>query len=458
MKKMNVILAAAFAAASLPVSAQIDPVLSLQPTAEVMSAGQKAEAKAIGIMAYEWGYPLVRMEKVIRTYTDTAGGTSESSFRAPANNIGWSRRLPGYMDADMPTANNDTYYMSAVLILDQPFKVTVPDTDDRYYVINVFDMYHNLTAYIGRRTTGTEAGEFWIVPPGYEGRIPGKKNNIIRPGTDKVWLWGRIQVNEVDDIDYIHSLQDQFRVEPLNPVRNTLPEWENHEGNLAFYHDLAQAMKYNRVFEQEKALAGMFAKIGIKDGRFHQESLTPAQLAGLEEAAAEGPQAIVSNIFSATEERQGWQYARNLSDFGSDYGLRALVSGPYLGGQGAEEAMYPIRYTDDEGVPLEGKNSYRVHFSSVPEVDAFWSLTVYDAESKLLIKNEIGRYKVSSTTPGLKYGSDGSLDIYLSSERPEDISNWLPVPEGRFYLLLRCYQPSEDVLDGTYRMPSVERL
>lgn len=453
------ILAAVFSAAGIPckVSAQEDALLSLSTTPSNIAEGHKEEARALGVLAYEWGYPLIRMERTIRKYTDISRDMTDASFRAPVNRIGWSRRLPTYKDTDMPTANNDTYYMSSVLTLEAPFKVKVPDTGGRYYVINIFDMYHNIVAYIGKRTTGTKAGTFWIVPPEWKGNLPAD-TYVFRPKTNKVWLFGRIQVNETDDVGEIHRLQNMFSVEPVVPVSDKLPEWVEYKGRLAFFHNLAQAMKYNSYSREEEALIAQFRKIGLEPGKFSEEKLTPSQIEGLTEALKTAPKAVISNAASATVIRNGWQYADGMGEFGYNYGLRALVSGPYLGGQGSVEAMYPIRYVDDEGKILNGQKKYNVHFSSIPDVKAFWSLTVYDAKTKLLVKNPINRYKISSTTPGIKYNKDGSLDICLNNNDPGSEKNWLPLPEGEFYLLLRLYQPSEEVLNGTYELPSVKEI
>ena len=219
------ILAAVFSAAGIPckVSAQEDALLSLSTTPSNIAEGHKEEARVLGVLAYEWGYPLIRMERTIQKYTDISRDMTDASFRAPVNRIGWSRRLPTYKDTDMPTANNDTYYMSSVLTLEAPFKVKVPDTGGRYYVINIFDMYHNIVAYIGKRTTGTKAGTFWIVPPEWKGNLPAD-TYVFRPKTNKVWLFGRIQVNETDDVGEIHRLQNMFSVEPVVPVSDKLPE------------------------------------------------------------------------------------------------------------------------------------------------------------------------------------------------------------------------------------------
>lgn len=439
--------------------AQQDPVINTAATPQVIAAGLKAEAKAIGIIAYQWGYPLVRMEQVIRQYTTVSASDRKSSYRATVNTIGWAKELPSSKDTDMPTANNDTYYMSSVVVLNEPYVVTVPDSDDRYYVIDVFDMYHNLTDYIGRRTTGTEAGKFLIVPPGWKGVVPSDIKKVIRPNTDKVWLWGRIAIGEAENSKIVHELQDKFTLAILNGLAVELPEWEQHDGELAFFHNLAQAIKQNQIPASEQALVAMFEKIGIKDGCFNPEKLHPLQVEGLKEAMKDAPLSIIANFATAGTSRNGWTWASNLDNFGNNYGLRALVSGPYLGGQGAEEAMYPVRYTDSENQILNGQNSYTLKFTSMPEVNAFWSVTVYDAKTKMLVENPINRYKIGSTTPQMKYNKDGGLDITLSHHKPMDRkANWLPIPQGEFYLLLRLYQPKESVLNGTRPLPQVYKI
>ena len=436
--------------------AQKDPVINTPATPEVIAVGLKAEAKAIGTISYQWGYPLVRMEQVMRQYTTVSESEPLSSYRAHTNRIGWAKELPSPKDSDMPTANNDTYYMSAVVVLNVPYVVSVPDTDYRYYVINVFDMYHNLTDYIGRRTTGTEAGKFLIVPPGWGGVVPPDIKKVIRPKTDKVWLWGRIAVTESDNTTHIHSLQDQFTLSPLGSTATELPQWEHFDGELSFFHNLAQAIKYNQVPIEEQALVAMFEKIGIEDGVFNVNDLHPLQIEGLKEALKEAPLSIVANLATAGTSHNGWMWISDLDNFGYNYGLRALVSGPYLGGQGEREAMYPIRYTDSENKILNGANNYTLKFTSMPELDAFWSVTVYDAKTKMLVENPIERYKIGSSTPNLHYNKDGGLDIELGHAKPQgEGANWLPTPNGEFYLLLRLYQPQESVLNGEYQLPQV---
>ena len=149
-----------------------DALLATPVAPTILAQGAEADAYAQGIQAYVWGYPLVRMERVARQYTDVPPNNPPTSYRAPLNQIGWARELATAASKDMPTSNNDTFYMSAIVDLTEPYILSVPDTNDRYYVVDVFNMWQELEHYIGRRTTGTAAGNFALVPPGWKGSFP----------------------------------------------------------------------------------------------------------------------------------------------------------------------------------------------------------------------------------------------------------------------------------------------
>lgn len=359
----------------------------------------------------------------------------------------------------MPTANNDTYYMSAIVELDQPYILSVPDTHDRYYVVNVFNMWQELEHYIGRRTTGTEAARYVIVPPKWSGKLP---DGVIRldASTDKVWLWGRLRVEQGEPVEPVHTLQNQFKIEPLDgkATDETLPPLPSIEGDeFGFLKQLAFALKQNSVKPADEALFGQFARIGLTSSGFDPSRLSAATKKGLARGLADGVDVVVASVTSAAEVKNGWQWATGLDSFGFNYPLRALVAGPYIGGNGEHEAMYPTRYMDSADAPLSGANRYVVRFAKEPPVDAFWSLTIYDAGNKMLVANSLGRYKIGSDTKGLKHEADGSFVVSIRADPPADQSNWLPAPKGNFYLILRLYQPSDAILNGTYQLPQVEK-
>lgn len=284
-----------------------------------------------------------------------------------------------------------------------------------------------------------------------------------------MWLWGRLRVKQGEDMSPVHLLQKGFTLRPLSQMNNpqyqapsqTLPPLpEMGKDGLGFYHQLAAVLKENAVPARDAALFGQFARLGLTEKGFDPRRLVAPQRQGLLKALADGPKVAVSALASSTVQRNGWDLATGLDHFGTDYPLRALVSGPYLGGQGEKEAMYPLRSTDASGEQLHGEKSYVLHFPSTPSTDAFWSLTLYNAVDKMLVHNEIGRYKLGSDTPGLKVAADGSFDLYLQRDMPkgEKSTNWLPTPAGPFYLLLRLYQPQESVLSGDYVLPQVEAI
>ena len=167
----------------------------------------------------------------------------------------------------------------------------------------------------------------------------------------------------------------------------------------------------------------------------------------------------ISSFASTATVRNGWNWVTGLDNFGFNYPLRAMVAGPYLGGNGEREAMYPIRYTDADDETLSGANKYEVTMTTEPPVDAFWSLTMYNAADKMLVDNPIQRYKVGTDTKGLKTGADGSVTIAIQHEQPDAATdaNWLPAPASDFYVILRMYQPDDAILDGTWQLPEVTR-
>lgn len=435
-----------------------DKLLTTPASPEVTAKGLEADGYQLGISAYTWGYPLVRMERVARSYSDVSGDVPATSYRAPLNQIGWAQELATPSAKDMPTANNDTFYMSSVVNLDQPYILSVPDTGDRYYVIDVFNMWQELEHYIGRRTTGTKAGRYVIVPPGWSGDVPADATRLDVT-TSKIWLWGRLRVAQGEDVAPLHALQKQFTLAPVNGEAKTaeLPPLPPIDGDeLGFFKHLAFALKSNTVKPADEALFAQFARMGLTKDGFDETKLSPDMRKGVVRALEDGPAVVVSSFASTSEVRNGWNWVTGLDSFGFNYPMRAMVAGPYLGGNGEKEAMYPIRYTDADGNNLNGGNKYILKMDSEPPVDAFWSLTMYNASDKMLVENPIQRYKVGTDTQGLKKGSEGSVTIAIQNEQPSDDSvNWLPAPKGDFYMILRMYQPTDAALSGTWQLPQV---
>ncbi len=467
--KMRILAVAAAAAVSANIAlAQSfpDPLLTLPVTAESIAKAKELDAYALGVSAYLWGYPLVRMERIVREYIDVKGPQPGTSYRAPLNRIGWATELATPSAKDMPAANNDTLYMSAVVTLTEPYVLSVPDTDGRYYVVNVFTMYHEDEQDIGRRVTGTKAGRFAIVPPGWKGKLP-EGVQRIDVSTDKVWLWGRLHIRDGEPSGPVRALQAKFDLRPLGQLENAtyaaqpaeLPPLPDIAGDdLGFFTHLGFAMRHNPILPRDAALAGQLERIGLTRNGFDRTKLSPEQVAALKRALADGA-VVASAAVSTTAKKVGSWDSTIIDGYGFNYPLRAVHSGPYLGGNMAQEAYYPSTYLDSQGEPLTGANKYELRFAKAPPVDAFWSATLYNADDKMLVDNPINRYKVGSETPGLKTNPDGSISVPIQHDEPAGAgkSNWLPASKGNFFLVLRFYQPRKELLSGAYPLPTLTK-
>jgi hypothetical protein len=148
--------------------------------------------------------------------------------------------------------------------------------------------------------------------------------------------------------------------------------------------------------------------------------------------------------------------------------LRSIAAKAGIYGNDAVEATYPFTKEDATGQPLDGsKHNYTLTFPAdqLPPVNAFWSVTMYDGKSQLLIKNPINRYLINSPMlPNMKKNKDGSLTIYIQKNSPGKAkeSNWLPAPNDLIYLVMRLYWPKTEppsILppgEGTWQPPAVQ--
>jgi hypothetical protein len=126
-----------------------------------------------------------------------------------------------------------------------------------------------------------------------------------------------------------------------------------------------------------------------------------------------------------------------------------------LGATVVQENQAFMCWRDAGGRPLDGSAaSYEFTLADLPPVEAFWSLSAYDARTLEFHPNELGRYVISDRTPGLRWNEDSSLTVRLQSARPAG-GNWLPVPRGPFYLAIRAYRPRPELLSGAWQPPPV---
>jgi hypothetical protein len=430
---------------------------------------REEHAYTLGVQAYVYGYPIVEMYRTrFQRVQDP-----KNPARVPLNHFSHARRLRGPDDRGVVSPNNDTLYSSAWLDLAHgPIVLHVPEAGDRYRVFQFLDFYTNNFASVGRRTTGNGAGDYAIVGPGWSGKLPTGLKRIDSP-TNAVWLLGRTLVDGLDDLPAVHALQDRYTLTSLAargkknvevPTPNPKHAPYDATDPLRFFEFLTAGLSENPPPAREAALLALFEPIGVAPNkRFAVNLLDPATSRGLRRAVEAGRRIVEAGPAKPPAPVNGWQFPpRNIGKFGDDYLLRANTAMKLLAALPPEEAVYLTAESDAQGRPLTGKHRYRLRFekSQAPPAEAFWSVTLYRLPERFHAANALDRYSIGDRTAGLQYGKDGSLEICIQHAKPakDRMSNWLPAPDGAFCLTLRAYLPRKELLDGTWKVPPVQRL
>jgi hypothetical protein len=433
------------------------------------------DAHAIGVAAYTYLYSLVTMDLTRRQLTNVA---KAEGIGAPMNTFA---NVPAFPSADMKVVvrpNFDTLYSSAWLDLTkEPMIVSVPDTQGRYYLLPMLDMWTDVFASPGWRTTGTQAGDYAVAPPGWSGSLPAGVVRIDAP-TAYVWIIGRTKTDGPDDYAAVHKIQAGFKISPLSrwgkaaePVVGTVdpgvdmmtPPKIAVEKMPAreFFAYAAEILKLQPPHITDQPILAQMQRIGIERGKsFDLDNVDPAIKAGLETAPEAALKLMAWKVPSLARVVDGWSLNTDtMGVYGNYYLKRAIVTQFGLGANLPEDAIYPLNLADETGKPLDGGSAYVLHFDkgATPPVNAFWSVTLYD-NLGYQVANSLGRFAVSSWMP-FKYDPDGSLDLYFqnASPGPDKEANWLPAPKGPFDLTMRLYAPRSDALTGKWGPPPVTR-
>jgi len=434
------------------------------------------DAHAIGVDAYIYFYPLVSMDITRLQSTNIEAG--KQFGKGPMNTF---VNIPAYPPADLKVVvrvNFDTLYSIAWLDLTKEAQiVSAPDTGGRFYLLPMLDMWTDVFASPGSRTTGTKAGNFLVTPPGWNGTIPEGFTRIAAP-TSFVWIIGRTRTDGPGDYPAVNKVQAGYKVTPLSnwgkapptvavkvdPTvdMKTPPKTQVDTMPAAEYFAYAaELLKLHPPHLTDQPIIAQMKRIGIEPGKsFDLVELDPAVQNALASAPAEARALMKWKVATLARVANGWSMNTDtMGVYGNYYLKRAIVSQMGLGANLPEDAIYPLNLGDDMGKPLNGSNKYTIHFDkgATPPVNAFWSITLYDDEG-FQVGNVLNRFAVSSWMP-FKTNADGSLDLYFQSESPgkDKEANWLPAPTGAFNLTMRLYGPKTDALTGKWNPPSIVR-
>jgi hypothetical protein len=286
----------------------------------------------------------------------------------------------------------------------------------------------------------------------------------VQVPTHDAWILGRMYVAGEDDLPAARKLLEGFWAAPLSAWRRGVPPAEPPPAeaqplargpNLEFFTLLNRWLRENEVEAGEAGLLALFDRAGFGPRReFDPAKLTDAQRRGLVKALADGEAMVrATQNMSMPDVRNGWIFPLELGLPGRDYLMRASVAiNGYV--NLPEESVYVTAVSDAEGRNLSGSRKYHLHIrpAEMPPAGAFWSIIPYDLRTAALIENPLRRYSIGDRTQGLKRNRDGCIDLYIQKDPPrEGKSNWLPVGEGEFLLVLRIYEPRPAVFDGRFR-------
>jgi len=435
------------------------------------------QAKQIAEEAYIYAYPMLDHYKMMFAQ---AIYLESGAYEAPFNVLLNKSVLLGPEYTTIVRPNNDTFYSIVWLNLTaEPMVLKVPAiTDNRYYSFQIIDMYTHNIDYIGTRATGFDAGSYLFVGPDWNGEKPKGIKKVIQSEGNYYVALGRTQVFSPSDVENAKMVQAGYKVASLSEYLGkestvqfadpAIPPFHPEKvKSFEFIGYMNGIMAGSEIQEFEKELFEKFAKLSIAPGKaFDASNLDSEIKAAIEEGIISALEKIKIESTQLGQQKNGWQLISEIT------GNREVMQGRYLTraaaayfglwGNSMEEAYYPEASIDADGEVLDcSKHKYVLHFDAdkIPPVKAFWSLTMYKLPEQLFIENEINRYVISSATDGLKYNDDGSLDVYIQKERPDEniVSNWLPAHDGLFSLQGRLYWPDPSALNPLYVPPSIKK-
>jgi len=447
-----------------------------------------AQARAIAREGYLYGFPLVMNYKTMYHY---AIWKESSEYKAPFNQIKNVVRTFTPEDKAFVRPNSDTPHSFAWLDLRaEPVVLSTPQVESgRYFSILLIDLYTHNFGYIGTRATGNARGHFLIAGPGWRGEAPKNISRVIRSETPLVLAFYRTQLFSPDDLENVKKVQAGYQVRTLSQFLGTaappastdlvFPAWDEKKAeSLGFFEYLDFMLRLCPIHPSERELRKRLASINVGGGApFDAGELSPevkqplvAGMADMYAAVEKKSQADLPfidstlmsvDVFGSRKQLETAARRHHLKDF---YYLRALGAVIGIYGNSGEEAIYPGYFVDFEGMPLDAsRHQYRLRLPAGKPLPAkaFWSVTMYDGVTQLLVANPINRYLINSPMlPSLKRDDDGELTLYIQHESPgkEKESNWLPAPNGPFSVNIRLYLPEAEVLAGTWKLPPLERV
>jgi hypothetical protein len=450
---MAVVLATCFASTNVMAQAKVTP----------------EQARAIAKEAYIFNYPLVMYYRTM--YLQAIDTESKSYSGGFGKWLTLGTASP--KDTSIVTPNNDTPYSYAwVDTRAEPWVLTMPKIEDkRFYTSQWDDLWGFVLDNPGSVEDGNDGVSVLLASPTWKGELPKGVNRVIQGDSEFLGTLTRTQLFEPKDLPNVKKIQQEYKLQPLSaylgsaaPTAAPAIEWkpwkEGVESTDDFWAYVNFLLQFTTPNAQDKPVQDRMAKLGLVAGKpwdsaAHGKDVQEAIAAGMKEAIAELKKGQTTFTDASL-------FFRSRKDLNKDYYNRALGVMVGIFGDVKKVSVYFAVPKDDQGALFDGsKHSYSLTFTAdqIPPAKNFWSWTMYKLPQRWLVDNSINRYSIGSATPGLKKAADGSITLYFSAKSPgkDKESNWLPAPEGPFWLVLRTYGPGKAILDKTWKVPPVKQ-
>ena len=436
----------------------------------------EAYVKAIGQMAYVWGWPLVNMSNRITAFSKV---TKPSIFGGLPVGYNALAMLTDYISPEersVACPNQDVVYGTGFFDLDDaPVVFQVPDFKDRFWVYAIYGLRTSEISRIGK-PYGTKPGFYMITGPNWNGTTPDGIEGVVESDTGTVFVIPRIFLdNTPEDKAAIQPVISQISLYALSEFDGKMKttDWtktpeitpkSSGSGETQwvypdeFFDQLPAVMKSVPPLPGEEALYRWIQSVveaASSDSNVKQ---------WLVEAATEAEKEMVSPLIqwvhNGRSAGNGWNSQVDNAAWGTDYMNRTASARSNMWENVPTETKYLYRDFDSKGDQLDGNSSYTITFpkGGEPPVRGFWSLTLYN-EEHFFNPNELKRYSLGTKNKSLQRNADGSLTLHAGATSPgkDKESNWLPAPKGEFSLYLRTYWPHKSILEGSWSPPNVEK-
>jgi hypothetical protein len=389
---------------------------------------------------------------------------NSGQYKAPINSIYNDEKVFTYKDTAVVTPNSDTpYSMRWLNLRAEPMVISVPAVEkQRYYSVQLVDGNAYNYGYIGNRATGIEAGNYLVAGPDWQGTAPAGINKVFQASTPFGLSIFRTQLFDAADMPIVIKVQAGYKAQPLSAFLNQpAPAAPSQVDFLPastagikanFYAYLDAALPIVPVTAKNKEIRAKLASIGIGPGKtFQFKDLSLEHQAAVLLAMKEGDDKVSQYLDTGMQNINGWKIGWLFGDsafYQGDWLKRAAAAKGGIYGNDGVEAMYPMTRSAATGGPLDSsKHNYTLTFAAgqLPPVNAFWSVTMCDGKSQLLIENPLNRYLINTPMlPAIQKNADGSLTLYIQKDSPgaSKEANWLPAPNDQIYLVMRLYWPT----------------